>query len=78
MLHKIGFKLHNMYDTITDNELRYILWRSYENLVNPGRYNSVVEEAKDIAKQYDLKVGQWDETWTAAEAEPECRNNAAR
>ena len=71
LLHKIGFKLHDAYDTITDNELRYILWRSYENLVNPGRYNSVVEEAKDIAKQYELKVGQWDETWTiAAEEEP--------
>lgn len=71
LLHKIGFKLHDAYGTITDNELRYILWRSYENLVNPGRYNSVVEEAKDIAKQYELKVGQWDETWTvAAEAEP--------
>lgn len=71
MLHKIGFKLHDAYDTVTDNELRYILWRSYENLVNPGRYNSVVEEAKDVAKQYELKVGQWDETWTiAAEEEP--------
>ena len=71
MLHKIGFKLHDAYDTITDNELRYVLWRSYENLVHPGRYNSVVEEAKDIAKQYELKVGQWDETWTiAAEEEP--------
>ena len=60
MLHKIGFKLHDAYDTITDNELRYILWRSYENLVHPERNNSVVEEAKDIAKQYELKVGQWD------------------
>ena len=71
MLHKIGFQLDDVYECITDNELRYILWRSYENLVNPGRFNSVVEEAKDVAKQYELKVGQWDETWTvAAEAEP--------
>ncbi|MBQ6069480.1 MAG: hypothetical protein IJK84_08260 [Bacteroidales bacterium] len=61
LLHKIGFKLHDAYDTITDNELRYILWRSYKNLVNPGRYNSVVEEAKDIAKQYELKVGEYAE-----------------
>ena len=70
LLHKIGFKLHDAYDTITDNELRYILWRSYENLVNPGRYNSVVEEAKDIAKQYELKVGQWDVEWTIEDREP--------
>ncbi len=71
MLHKIGFKLHDAYDTLTDNELRYLLWRSYENLVTPGRYNSFVEEAKDVAKQYELKVGEWDETWSvAAEAEP--------
>ena len=71
MLHQIGFKLHNAYDTLTDNELRYLLWRSYENLVNPGRYNSFVEEAKDVAKQYELKVGEWDETWSvAAEAKP--------
>ena len=45
--------------TLTDNELRYVLWRSYQNLVNPGMYNNVFTQAKDIAKQYELKVGNY-------------------
>lgn len=61
MLHKIGFEDFNPERVITDNELRYILWRSYENLVEPDRYRSVVEEAKDIAKQWNLGVGRYEE-----------------
>lgn len=61
MLHKIGFEDFNPERVITDNELRYILWRSYENLVEPDRYRSIVEEAKDIAKQWNLGVGRYEE-----------------
>lgn len=45
--------------TLTDNELRYILWRSYQNLANPGMYNNVFAQAKDTALQYELKVGNY-------------------
>ena len=45
--------------TLTDNELRYILWRSYQNLTNPGMYNNVFGRVKDTAKQYELKVGDY-------------------
>lgn len=45
--------------TLTDNELRYILWRSYQNLANPGMYNNVFGRVKDTAKQYELKVGDY-------------------
>lgn len=31
---------------LTDNELRYILWRSYQNLANPSRYRNVFREAE--------------------------------
>lgn len=61
MLHKIGFEDFRGV-TLTDNELRYILWRSYENLAEPGRYRSILGEAADVAKQYELGVGNYSDT----------------
>lgn len=58
MLHKIGFEDFRGV-TLSDNELRYILWRSYENLAEPGRYRNILGEAADVAKQYELKVGNY-------------------
>lgn len=58
MLHKIGFEDFSGV-TLSDNELRYILWRSYENLAEPGRYRSILGEAEDVAKQDELKVGNY-------------------
>ena len=60
MLHKIGFENFSGV-TLSDNELRYILWRSYENLKEPGRYRSILGEAADVAKQHELKVGNYAE-----------------
>jgi hypothetical protein len=51
---RLGFDL-------SDNELRYILWRSYQNLAQPGRFRSVFEEAEDISKQSELGVGNYAE-----------------
>lgn len=61
MLHKIGFEDFGGV-TLTDNELRYVLWRSYENLAEPGRYRSILGEAADVAKQYELGVGNYSDT----------------
>lgn len=58
MLHSIGLKGYQG-ETLTDNELRYILWRSYENLAEPGRYRSIMGEAADITKQMELGVGYY-------------------
>ena len=58
MLHKIGFNDFNG-GTLSDNELRYILWRSYENLTEPGRYRGILGEAADVVKQNELKVGNY-------------------
>ena len=58
MLHKIGFEGFTGV-TLSDNELRYILWRSYENLAEPGRYRSIIGEVRDIAKQHELGVGNY-------------------
>lgn len=58
MLHSIGLKGYQG-ETLTDNELRYILWRSYENLAEPGRYHSIMGEAADITKQMELGVGNY-------------------
>ena len=61
MLFKAGFK-HIKPGSIGDNELRYILWRSYQNLANPGRYRAFEWEAEDVAMQYKLQIGQYDTT----------------
>ena len=60
MLHAIGFEnFASKGVTLSDNELRYILWRSFENLKEPGRYRSILGEAEDVAMQADLKVGNY-------------------
>lgn len=61
MLHKLGLKVDNLGVKLSDNELRYLLWRSYQNLVNPGRFRSLVDEAKDVVMQNTLKVGKFEE-----------------
>lgn len=63
MLESIGFEgfRDKTGVVLTDNELRYILWRSYENLAEPGRYRSILGEAADVAKQSELKVGNYAE-----------------
>lgn len=58
MLGKAGFK-NIRPGSIGDNELRYILWRSYQNLANPGRYRAFEWEAEDVAMQYKLRVGEY-------------------
>lgn len=58
LLHSIGLKGFTGV-SLSDNELRYILWRSYENLKNPGRYRSIIDEARDMSMQNDLKVGNY-------------------
>lgn len=57
MLSKLGFKDFRGV-TLTDNELRYIIWRSYENL-SSKRHEGVFGQAADIAKQYELGVGDY-------------------
>ena len=54
MLAKVGVSV----PTLTDNELRYILWRSYDNLKNPG-HRSIFSAAEDIATQSGLGVGNY-------------------
>lgn len=55
---------------LTDNELRYILWRSYENLASPNHDQSILGEAADVAKQSELKVGNSAEHGIEAEYAP--------
>ena len=57
MLRKAGLVLNR---TLTDADLRYILWRSYRNL-NDKAENSIIREAEDISMQMDLKVGNFAE-----------------
>lgn len=62
MLDKLGFSDFRGV-TLTDNELRYILWRSYENL-KEGKHSSLFGEAADIAMQHKLRVGEFADTST--------------
>lgn len=63
MLRGLGFEAMDG-QTLTDNELRYVLWRSYENLTEPGKYPTFIAEARDVAKQHALQVGQFAPTET--------------
>ena len=51
-----AFGLHHA--NITDNDLRYILWRSYKNLQSSGKH-SILDKVEDIAMQYRLKAGNY-------------------
>lgn len=62
MLDKLGFSDFRGV-TLTDNELRYILWRSYENL-KEGKHSNLFGEATDIAMQHKLRVGEFADTST--------------
>jgi len=81
MLHSIGFEGWSATE-LSDNELRYLLWRSYENMKEPGRYRSILGEAEDIAKQNELKVGNYDQQDTnssnVAESKTETENTLYR
>lgn len=41
---------------LSDNDLRYILWRSYQNLANPGRYKNVFNPEADSAMRSKLGI----------------------
>ena len=60
MLHKLGFENFVTAEKIGNNELRYVLWRSYENLKSGGLHG-IFAKAEDIAKQQKLKVGDYAE-----------------
>lgn len=55
LLTKAGVRLN---EALTDNELRYMLWRSYENLAEPnGR--GTIGTVRDVAMQGRLGVGNY-------------------
>ena len=66
MLRKIGLDGFSGV-TLSDNELRYILWRSYENLREPGAERSITGVAADVVKQAELKVGNYAEEATGGD-----------
>ncbi len=47
---------------ISDNELRYVLWMSWKNIQEPGAFRSFLGMAERIAKEDELKVGNFAET----------------
>ncbi len=55
MLAKVGIELDFK---LSDNELRYILWKSYMNLKKPGSGN-ILGMAEDIAMQVKLEAGNY-------------------
>lgn len=57
MLNKIGLNGFTK-DSLADNDLRYILWRRFKN---PKGRQDLFEKAEDIAKQYELGVGDYAE-----------------
>lgn len=74
MLDKIGFKgfKDSAGMTLSDNELKYLLWISYQNIRRPGEIKSLIGEAEDVSKQHEWKVGNYAEIGIEADyaAEP--------
>lgn len=64
MLRKAG--VHLGFD-LTDNELRYVLWRSYQNLES----QSIMDRAADIDMQRRLRVGNFRKNEAEHEKSPE-------
>ena len=58
MLAQAGFRLQDGV-TFSDNELRYVLWRSYENLRVPNARRSIFDTAKEIQMQSRFGVGRY-------------------
>lgn len=52
MLESIGWDYTG--PELSDNELRYLLWRSYENMVNPGRHRSILDNSQLEIKNSQL------------------------
>lgn len=77
MMSKIGLKIKSwFYGSIGENELRYVLWSSYQRLKYPGRYRDFVRTAEDVVMQEELKVGDFEQPaeerrgwWEKSEAE---------
>ena len=57
MLRTLGFNY--LGPSLSDNELKYVLWCSYQNL--QGELNPIFKTASDVAMQSALKVGQFEE-----------------
>ena len=61
MLHSLGLSSYGG-AALTTNELRYILWRSYENLADPGHYRNPFRVAEDVVMQDRLGVGNYEKS----------------
>ena len=57
MLRTLGFNY--LGPSLSDNELKYVLWCSYQNL--QGELNPIFKTASNVAMQSALKVGQFEE-----------------
>ena len=55
MLAKAGFNT-----SLSDNELRYVLWRSYDNLLHPGDRRNIFDTAREIQMESRLGVGRYE------------------
>lgn len=60
MLVKAGIKLPHV---LTDNELRYILWRSYDNLPHPEGRRGILGDAEDVERQREIGARNFAAEW---------------
>lgn len=74
MLRKLSMPGLKLKEELTDNELRYLLWRSYQNLVAPDSYLKPLGYLDDVAKQKELKVGDYAENTMATPSAAEGGN----
>ena len=71
MLAEAGLRLDA---ALSDNDLRYILWRSYDNLLHPDSRRTIFDKAREVDMMNRLKVGSYKErvpVRTSAEENPQ-------
>ena len=71
MLAEAGLRLDA---ALSDNDLRYILWRSYDNLLHPDSRRTIFDKAREVDMMNRLKVGSYKErvpVRTSAETNPQ-------
>lgn len=68
MMKKIGLHV-----TLSDNDLRYILWKSHDRLIHPDGQRNIFDKAREVQMKSRLRVGDYEPVATPMDYDSEER-----
>ena len=68
MMQKIGLHV-----TLSDNDLRYILWKSHDRLIHPDGQRNIFDKAREVQMKSRLRVGDYEPVATPMDYDSEER-----